>query len=249
MSNSASSGSAAAGHTDRFAALADARRRTLLRLVHERSPDRIGKDDLAAEFAAVTADTRRHDVSADDQQRALVELHHKLLPRLTDAGLLETDDDDVVRVPDEQLLDDTVFAEALSGSNRDLEATTLDALFEALADERRRRTLAILGDRYQPVTTAALARAVAAAEADAVGHEVTQNRVDEVRTALVHVHLPLLHEATLIGYDDESGRVSYEGHPRVRTEWVRSTDGTPAIETASTDADAAPDARRSPFPL
>ncbi|OAQ53897.1 hypothetical protein HTG_06410 [Natrinema mahii] len=248
MSNSASSGSAAAVRDDRFAALADARRRTVRRLVDERSPDGIGKDDLAHEFAAVTEDKRPVDVSADDHRRALVELHHKLLPRLTDAGLLEAADD-VVRVPDEQSLDDAVLIEALSGSNRDAEAAELDALFEALADERRRRALAVLADRHHPLTTATLARAVAAAEADAAGREVSQDRVDEVRAALVHVHLPLLHEATLIGYDDESSRVSYEGHPRVRIDWIRSAGGAPTIATAGADTRAAPNALRPPFPL
>ncbi len=246
MSNSASSGSAAAVRDDRFAALADARRRTVCRLVDERSPDGIRKDDLAYEFAAVTEDKRRAVVSADDHQRALVDLHHGLLPRLTDAGLLE-ETDGVVRVPDERPLDD-VFTEMIAGSNRDVDAAELDALFVALADERRRRVLAVLGDRHRPVTTATLARAVATVEADAGERGVSGDRVDALRAALVHVHLPLLHEATLIGYDEETGRVSYEGHPRVRTEWVRSGDETTAIDTASSDTDAAADARRSPFP-
>ncbi|WP_226482949.1 DUF7344 domain-containing protein [Natrinema amylolyticum] len=238
MSNSVQSGSAAATRDELFDALANARRRTVLRLVRDRTPHGIGKEDLAFRLAAVTDDKRLAAVTDDDHQRALVALHHRLVPRLTDAGLLEETDDGLLRTTDHWVFDEPAF-ETVTSDRETTDADELDAVLEALADDRRRTVLAVLSDQYHLITTETLARDVAAREAETNERDVSRERVDEVLASLVHVHLPVLHDATLVGYDDDADRVSYEGHPVVRAEWIRPADSAPATdaETAAGDAE------------
>ncbi|ELY82269.1 hypothetical protein [Natrinema pallidum] len=135
MSNTARSGSAAAARDELFDALADTRRRTVLRLVRDRTPQGIGKDDLALRFAAVTADKRLATVTDDDHHRALVALHHRHLPRLTDAGLLEETDNGLLRVADRRMIDD--LGAVVTRSDREpTDAGIADAVSEAPADGR-----------------------------------------------------------------------------------------------------------------
>lgn len=237
MSNSAPSGSSAAVRDERFDVLADASRRTVLRIVRERSPAGIDKNDLAFRLAAVISDNRLASVSEDEHQRALVELHHCLVPQLVDAGFLAETDDGSVVPAEHSPFDDLRFERIVSG-NHDADREALDAVFRALADERRRTVLSVLSDQYQPIGTETLARDVAAREAETTEREVSRDRVDDVEASLVHVHLPLLADATLIGHDDETGRVSYEGHPVVRAEWIRPADDVATTEDAAADGTA-----------
>ncbi|WP_222919053.1 hypothetical protein [Natrinema sp. SYSU A 869] len=238
MSNSAQSGSAAATRDDLFAALADAHRRTVLRLIRDRRPQEIGKNDLAFRLAAVTSDKQLAAVTDDDHQRALIALHHRLVPRLTDAGLLEETDDGLIRTTDHWAFHEPVF-ETIMSDHGTADADNIDAVFEALTNDRRRMILTVLSDQYHPIATETLARDVAAREIDASERDVSQEHVDKVLASLVHVHLPLLHDATLVGYDDDTDRVSYEGHPAVRTEWIRPADSAPAtdVRTAAEDTE------------
>ncbi|WP_254530305.1 DUF7344 domain-containing protein [Natrinema gelatinilyticum] len=217
MSNSATSGPRTDARDEFFGALANARRRVVVRIVSERSPEGIGKNDLAFRLAAVTTDNTLVSVSDDDHQRTLVDLHHRLLPPLKDAGLLEETEDGAVVTTDHWTFDDTRFDRPVSIGAGD-EQDGRDAVFHALADERRRTVLSVLTAQYHPIATETLARDVAAREAGKTEREVSKRHVDDVHASLVHVHLPLLDEATLVGYDSEDGRVSYEGHPLVRVE-------------------------------
>ncbi len=232
MSNSATSGSTADVRDAFFHALADARRRTVLRLVHERSPRPVEKEDLAFQLAAVTADKQLAAVTDDDQRQALVDLQHRQLPRLTDAGLLERTDDEEIVLGDHPAFDVPSLERALS-AGRTEKRDDLDAVFEALADARRRTLLSVLENQYHPIATETLARDVATREAGTTEREVADERVDEVWTSLVHVHLPMLNEATLVSSDAAAGQVSYEGHPALRAEWLRSTDAETAAEDGS----------------
>jgi hypothetical protein len=230
MSNTALVGSAVGACDDCFAALADSNCRAVVRLVSDRSPAEMKKADLASELAGVITDKRPHTVTDEDQRRALVELHHRLLPRLTDAGLLE-ETDGALRSADHWLFE-TEGVEDVIADDGTIESDELDAVFTALADERRRTALRVLSECYTPITTEAVARDVAAREAETAEYEVPRDRVDDVLTSLVHVHLPLLHDATLVGYDDETERVSYEGHPAVPAEWMRAIDGVTMADRA-----------------
>lgn len=201
---------------DVFGTLANDDRRAVLRIVSDRSPTGLTKSDLAYELAAVTADKPLAEVTDGDHQRALVACHHRTLPALFDAGLLAETDDGRVVTTGHWVFDDDGIAAVLEGRTADHEHEhehDLDALFSALADERRRTILTVLADQYQPIATEALARDIAAREDDVTAREVSQERVDEVYTSLVHVHLPALSDAALVDYDVETGNVSYEGHP------------------------------------
>ncbi|MBZ6496724.1 DUF7344 domain-containing protein [Natrinema longum] len=215
MNNSVPSGSPAAPREVPFDVLADARRRTAVRLVHEGSPEGVGKHDLGYQLAAVISDKPLAAITDGDHQRALVDLHHRLLPQLTDAGLLEEGDDETIRTADHPVFDESAFEAVITGDHT-ADADELDTMFGALANERRRTILAVLDDQFHPIATETLARDVAVREAETTQRAVPRERVDEVLASLVHVHLPVLHDATLVGYDAESGRVSDERHSALR---------------------------------
>ncbi|QLG47692.1 DUF7344 domain-containing protein [Natrinema halophilum] len=238
MSNSAMSEPTADQRDELFSALSSVGGRAVVRIVSERSPNRIEKSDIAFRLAAVIADIRLADVSDVDHKRALASLHHRLLPQLTDVGLLEETNDGSIEVTDHWAFDGRGFEDLLPISDED-DPDVRDTIFEALADKRRRTILSVLSNQYHPVATETLARDVAAREADSTEREISERRVEDVFTSLVHVHLPLLNEATLISYDSVDDRVSYEGHPAVRAEWLRSayrsTGSDSGVATSDTD--------------
>lgn len=238
MSNLASSGSVTAVRDELFDILADTSRRAVLRIVTEQSPVGIAKNDLAFQLAAVLADKPLASVSENDYQQVHAELHHRHVPHLTNTGLLAETDDGSIVTGDHPAYDDPRLEESISG-NRDADREALDTVFRALADERRRTILSVLSDQYHPIGTETLARDVAAREAETTERDVPQERVDDVRLSLVHLHLPLLSDATLIGYDTETARVSYEGHPDVRAEWIRPADGAEPTDSAALDVEEA----------
>ena len=223
MSNPASGRSTAATRDEFFDALADARRRTALRLVHRQSPDAVGKSELARHLAAVTMDNRSAEVTDDDYRQALVDVHHRLMPSLTDAGLLEETDDEMIVLGDHPAFDDPHLEEIVS-VRHDGDDATLDAVFRALAAERRRTVLSILAEEDRSLETETLARRVAARDAETIEREVAQDRVDEVLTSFVHIHGPTLADASLVEYDAETGQVADTAQPAVRAEWIRPAD-------------------------
>ncbi|WP_049924990.1 DUF7344 domain-containing protein [Halopiger goleimassiliensis] len=239
MTTSAPSGRSADARTECFQSLADPTRRAIVRLAHERSPEGIGKRDLATKIAAVTSDEASDAVTDDQHRRALLECHHSALPALRDAGLV-TVVDETVRTTDHWLYDHPTFDAVVAGPTDDDE--DLDAVYEALADERRRTVLSVLGAQYHPISTETLARDVAAREAGTTERDVSSERVASVRTSLVHAHLPLLAECGLVTYDAEDDHVSYQGHPELRAEWL--VDGVTTAESSddgdSSDDDADP---------
>ena len=215
-----------------FDALADGTRRTALRIVRDRSPDGVAKTDLAYELAAVTADKPLAAVTDDDHRRARLDCRHRVLPALFEAGLLEETDDDRVVASDHPAFEDAELAALVEGETGDYE-DDLDGLCSALADSRRRTVLAVLANQYHPLSTETLARDVAAREESTTEREVSQERVEAVLTSLVHVHLPLLNDTGLVGYDAETDTVSYEGHPLLRVEWL--ADETDAVDAVDAD--------------
>jgi len=233
MSNTGPSGSTAAVRDEFFDALADTRHRTVLRLVSQQAPDGIEKDELARHLAAVMMDTRPAEVTDDDYRGALVDVHHRLVPSLTDAGLLETVDDEMIVLGDHPAFDDSLL-EGIVSARHDADDATLDAVFRALAADRRRTVLSILAEEDRPLETETLARRVAAREAETTELEVAQERVDEVATAFVHVHGPMLADASLVDYDAEAGRVVDVDHPIVDPEWIRPGDAAATATGEST---------------
>nr|WP_254767991.1 hypothetical protein [Salinilacihabitans rarus] len=153
-----------------------------------------------------------------EHRRQLTELRHRHLPAMADAGLIEYDREaDAVRATDHPGVGELGLDEVPAGGPAD---DDLDALFRALADERRRTTLAVLSEQRHPIRLDTLARDVAAREAGEPERVVSGAAVDRVRVSLVHSHLPLLREAGLVTAD-EADRLSYEGHPALRARWLR----------------------------
>ncbi|UPV74819.1 hypothetical protein M0R89_01815 [Halorussus limi] len=83
---------------------------------------------------------------------------------------------------------------------------SLDAIFEVLVAERRRRALYVLHRRGGPVALSDLAEAVASCEGEDAD-------VERVAASLHHVHLPKLVAANVAEYDPEDGTVRPLGHP------------------------------------
>jgi DNA-binding transcriptional ArsR family regulator len=89
-----------------------------------------------------------------------------------------------------------VAASTRPGPGRAAPSSDLDDLFDALANETRRRTIRLVADRDGPVDRDEIASALGPAEADRAG------------TTLHHVHLPVLDEADVLRYDPETGGVT-----------------------------------------
>ena len=103
----------------------------------------------------------------------------------------------------------------MTPSNRTLSTADVDDVFEVLADWRRRavcRYFASSDRTAAEVTT--LATAISnRGSASTVGEADTSPST--IRTQLEEEHLPVLHQAGLIDYDERSDAVKYWGSPTV----------------------------------
>lgn len=206
MSTSHTAPGAARSRTAAFRHLADGRKRRLLGVVARGEP--VSTRDLATRLAA-------SEGNADD---ALVTLRHAVVPALVDAGLVREDGDALALADHPALADDAITSLALDPARAGDES--LDALFDALADPRRRAALSVLADASGPTSTTALARAVAAREDGRRPQTVPADRVEAVRVSLIHAHLPRLADADLVTYDPDASVVAYDGHPDLREQWL-----------------------------
>lgn len=206
MSNPDGTGRPSTSRDGIFDVVADGTRRTVLRIVHERSPDGVEKSELATELAAVTGDDPADEVTGDDRRRARLDCHHRTVPALIDAGLVAETDDGRVVTTDHRAFDDPVIGAVLEGDPDD-HVTDLDELLGALADARRRTVLTALAARNRPLETATLARDVAARETGTASRPARE-RIDRVRVSLVHRHLPLLDDVGFLAYDRDTDSVT-----------------------------------------
>jgi DNA-binding transcriptional ArsR family regulator len=93
---------------------------------------------------------------------------------------------------------------------RDVDADRLDAVFDVLADARRRRVVRIVRDAADAWTVDALADALAA-------HESGRSDLERLGLSLRHVHLPKLDAANVVDYDPDRSSVRYERAPLVES--------------------------------
>ncbi|MFC4541676.1 hypothetical protein ACFO5R_07025 [Halosolutus amylolyticus] len=212
--------------------LASDRRRAILRLVPDPSSDGIEKADLATRLVAVTNDKPPGAVTDDERRRSEIELAHHDLPALQDGGLIATREDGAVVATDHPAVDENGIDDALAERSD----ADCDAVFEALADARRRTVLSVLENERGSLSARSLARSVAAREIGASERSVPSDRVDRVLASLVHVHLPTLADAGLVAYDDSAGRVGYEGHPLLRTGLIDLGRDTETTDEEAIDA-------------
>jgi len=194
-----------------FQALASERRRTILRLVVDRSETGLTREELASQLVVVANASSLGVINDDDRRHVRLTLVHRDLPALVDAGVLTMVDDGTVIEP-EPVIEELGIGDAIATESAD----ELDSVFEALADRRRRTALAVLAGTYQPLSTRALAADIAVYERDVTDGALSANEVDRVHTSLVHQHLPAFNDAGVVAYDEITGRVVYEGHPVIQ---------------------------------
>lgn len=198
--------------TGTFRALADARQRRLLAIVRERSPSRISVSEAAARLADDAATSE--SMTEDDRREVTTSLYHVHVPLLVEEGLLEHDsENDIVAATDHPAYDDPGLRNVLetaADSNEEL-----DALFDALAAERRLVALAVLADRDRSMDLETVAYEIATRE---TGGQATDDIVDDVLVDLVHVHRPKLEAAGLIASEEDG--LSFEGHSDLQDGWL-----------------------------
>ena len=83
-----------------------------------------------------------------------------------------------------------------------------DAVYDALADKRRRYALHYLKQRDEPVTVRELSEQVAAWENDKEVAELTSQERKRVYIALYQSHLSTLDDEGLVDYEDDAGTVA-----------------------------------------
>jgi len=91
---------------------------------------------------------------------------------------------------------------------RRFDAQSPETIPALLTDSRRRYAVAVLAERDAPVALRDLAAAVASAEREASQDGAPSDRVDEIATALHHVHAPMLDDAGVVDYDAEANVVA-----------------------------------------
>lgn len=216
-------GTPAVVRDEAFRAIADRRRRALLRVLDRRV--RATPAELARYVVAEETGTHRRDVGRRAAEGARRTLEHVHLPRLRDVGFVSREEGLVVPTGHPALQDDG-FRELIATEDR-----RWDEVLTCLADERRRVTLAALARNDGPMDREALAADVARA-VDAG----TQDGGHEVLVELHHLHLPKLQAAGLVTYDAEDGWADYEGHRAIDEQWfVPGGDDTPPTITSTAD--------------
>ncbi|MDG5759124.1 hypothetical protein QA600_07195 [Natronococcus sp. A-GB1] len=85
--------------------------------------------------------------------------------------------------------------------------TDTDAVFDLLANRRRRRTVTVLRSDDRRLTITDLSRKLAVEEAGPLITDVPGETVREIFVSLRHVHVPKLADLELVEYDRNRGLV------------------------------------------
>lgn len=191
-----------------FDALASQQCRMLVHHLADSDEDALGVSDLAGRLAEESASEGSvpDEGSVSDEETIRADLHHTHLPKLDDAGLLDYDADRELVRPGSTACFETMRSaiEAYETADRPV---SLDALFDLLADFRRRtayRTLCSHGELSLPD----LADEVAVAERGDALPEIAPDDVLKVYLSLYHTHVPKLADVGLVAYDQNSDYVT-----------------------------------------
>lgn len=202
--------------------IADETRREIVAVLRERrSPVHV--EELAALVVGEREEESVVDGTEPDGTPVDVALTHVHLPALADADLVEwTSSDGTVTATDHPAYEDEQLRGLLSA---DADTADWEAVIRRLADVRRRHVVSVLEDGDGTIGRRALARRVAAREADEEPSDICQSTVDTVETSLYHTHIPALRRASLV--DTEGETVTYDGHPAIDQGWLSiDLDGT-----------------------
>jgi hypothetical protein len=216
--------------------LADEERRRLVASLSRGAPEPVSQEELSTALAAHRHEKSREAVMSDERQDATLALHHKHLPSLSAAGLIERDDGAITLTEHPALRDSGILE--LVADDVDADAASLDALCRALSDARRRTILDVLSHQFGAIHVETLARELEAKAQDLAESEVPAADVEHALTPLYHVDLPHLSEAELIEYDAEARTVEYTGHPALRVPWMHSVFQPSFRESITGESDA-----------
>lgn len=221
-----------------FDVLADANRRYLLSTLSERT-DPLSLETLATEVAA-----QKHGspiVTTEQSRTAHIELVHRHVPKLLEAGVLREVTDGETRMV--ALANHPIFeaewvahlvANPTGGSRCD--EPTMDRTLETLRPARRRIVCSVLARQGDALDVDDLAALVAVRENDGRLVDVDESDWRPVATSLGHVHLPALADAGLVAYDRSSGTVEIAADaPQWRADWLAASplgEVTAALESA-----------------
>lgn len=202
-----------------FGTLRERQRRLALAVLGTRVYE-VAVSDLATGMVARREDEPLLEVTAAEHDPVHAALRHRHLPRLAEVDLVEHDPAaGTVRALDHPALRDPGIQRALDAAPH-AEAGSLDALFDALADDRRRLALSVLAEACRPLPVEALALRVVAREHDAAPDAVPDEAVASTAGRLAHAHLPKLRGAGLVAEADDG--VAYDGHPSLRLQWLEA---------------------------
>lgn len=234
-----STGSTQRGRLDpTLFALGDRRRRTLVDVLADRD-DPIPQTGLSVRLAIREADDSVEGLTGTQIERVERELHHRHLPILNSAALVEWDRcGETVHRADHALYGDPKFGDLLGGDSE-----FWDDFFDNIAHPRRRRLLVILYDTGERVPVDTVATKLLAREAAADGDGVVSgDEFERLRVELYHVHLPKLADCGLIAWNRGNETVEYTGRSELDREWFspRVTNGGRAVITGDGESGDVP---------
>ncbi|MWG33872.1 DUF7344 domain-containing protein [Halomarina oriensis] len=186
-----------------YAVLADERRRRLVD--HLTRVETTSFERLVGAFAA------EHPT----RERFSNQLYHVHLPKLSAAGLVEEDAEDIVYDPPASFEAFCDRVRAHSAVDRS-ESHGVDEGFDILSNARRRAVLRLLDEHHQ-ISLPDVADEVATDEEDVSIVEVDPGAVLDVYLSLYHDHVPRLVDAGLVEYEQERDLVA------LRTEGTSKT--------------------------
>ncbi len=100
----------------------------------------------------------------------------------------------------------------------------LDAVFGALATERRRSVVRCLDEHGSPLALDVLAELLADAERSATAADPDPTVADEIYTSLYHVHVPKLVDAGIVEYDRQGDTVERAENTETAIGFLESPD-------------------------
>jgi DNA-binding transcriptional ArsR family regulator len=96
------------------------------------------------------------------------------------------------------------------------ESESLDSVFRALSDHRRRCICHYLARTDGPVKVTELAELLAASMSEKTRAVLTSEEIEKTRTELIRMHLPKLTEAGIVEHDSDENVVKLADSPGVR---------------------------------
>ncbi|WP_135853123.1 DUF7344 domain-containing protein [Halorussus salinus] len=103
----------------------------------------------------------------------------------------------------------------------DSESESLDAIFRALSDHRRRCVCHYLAERDEPIHVDELAELLAASMTAKTRAVLTSAEIEKTRAELLQMHLPKLTEVGIVAHDADESVVRLTDSPGV-TECLRA---------------------------